>query len=54
MNTYTMLLPSRVLCELGKIASKDGVFSNAVPDNAVEVTHASDGCVCARVGLEMT
>lgn len=39
-----------VLCELVKRASKDGVFLNAVPHNAVKVTNAStDGFVLGWV-----
>ena len=36
-----MLLHGRVLRELGKSASKDGVFPKAVPDSAVEIMPAS-------------
>ena len=36
-----MLLHGRVLREVGKITSKDGIFPNAVPGSAVEAMHAS-------------
>ena len=45
-----MLLHGRVLRELGKNASKDGVFPNAVSDSAVENMYASiDAFVLAWV-----
>ena len=36
-----MLLPGQFLCELGKRASKNGVYPNAVPVSPVNVMHAS-------------
>ena len=36
-----MIFHGRVLLELGKVASKDGVFANAAPNRVVEITHAS-------------
>ena len=40
----------RVLCEVGDVASKDGVFADAVSSRVVAVTHASTNMhVRARV-----
>ena len=46
-----VLLHGRVLCEVGKNSCKDGVFTSAVQDFAVEVSHALNRHVRVRVGL---